>query len=1816
MEKARSACWLFLTLLPILVSTAHAAGSLSVVSSSADHLYFLGNETRTWQSAQDFCTSNGGRLVDVLSDNTQSALQTMLLSNPAGAALSGVAWIGLKANGTSNDSSSYRWQSGQVPIYMDWLPYAPRPNPAHSTVDMSCVVLAYDGTFGWNNLDCSEQRYFICQADYSSSTCFDLSIVSSSPVLAYHPCPPYAHCLFGHRACCHDGFALSELSHTCVDINECLSSPCHDDATCNNTQGSFQCRCEPGFVGNGFDCEDVEHRCFLLDPTSCPGNLTCLTGTNGENVCGCAPGLIMQGASEVGDCIDLNECEINGTAVLCPSNSQCVNTHGSYECPCDVGYVTFVADINNEEASATCEDVNECSKSSNRTVACGLNAHCSNTVGSYRCLCDDGFSRQPPPGAACIDDDECKSSTHNCSTAHATCSNLPGTFECRCHDGYLGDGTECDDEDECATQQHTCHVTATCTNAAGSYVCSCASGMSGDGRTCSDVDECELSEGRSPSLCGPHSRCTNTVGSYMCSCVDGYHGDAYVNCTDVEECVTVSATATTTTADDNNDDGNDVVQCPINTACRNTDGSFRCACITGYREEKPIVDSDPLNTLCLDVDECSDGTHQCSDNAVCSNVPGSYSCKCGRGYNAFPEDDPRTCLDIDECSAEDVGQNKCAARDAHCVNLPGTYRCDCYPGNTYDDAAKRCIAIDLCVLERHNCTGPNVHCYPGNDTFTCRCDLLHEGDPTVGCTPVDRCKYDLQKCNVGTQRNEVCDMDFSTLQASCICSHGYRRSMTNHCVRIDPCVAGLHNCSLEFVCVTTPTEFECRCEHGYEVSEFPDRHCVKIDFCATGSHNCNETTEDCIDDGSSGFQCRCTSGYTNLNSASGRCVDVNECGMASPCSVNADCTNLAGSYRCTCRRGYEGSGVDCAEVDECQQGSHGCHRNAACNNTVGSFECACLAGYLGDGRECRENQCLTGSHSCHANADCSMTSTSFDCSCLKGFVGSGTLCTPLFPVPCPAETVDTVQGTFMWPLTYAATATVSQPCPFGHIDEELSTAGLTGVFMASQAVAQRTCVWDPATIQPVWLPADVSQCRFESAVSNDLYQLTGETVTETNALEIGHRVEEIATETNALDSIDVSLTSTLLERLANLQTTVSDAAKLEDTVVSAIDGILQNAATTAIADSQREKNSSARLLQTIEKLTARADLNGYTSRTLLRNDIQVSIADIPLSIEPGYRVGLNVLPAGLTSLSSTRAAPTTKSEPSPVAGGSFQLFVDKHEPAIGAASISIPSDVLLEIGDRPSARVSFSLFASDSLFPVLARGGRVTNNQSEEPERIIDSMVISASVPGQEVVNLPASKPVNIVLKQLGVAENISAGDLEPLCVFWDFGANDGLGDWSSNGCRVVLVNRTSSTVHCQCNHLTNFAILLVPKVPTSQRKGLTYLTLIGASISVFGCVLTFITLMLFRRFRQQIQLRIIMQISLALLCTLATLLSGATATGIRPICITVAALLQYFPLVMFCWTLVQIFHLHRIIVRVFTKEIDMFFTKAVLFAWGVPLLVVVATMCADVFEFTHYGNEEYCRLQGLSFYVGYFGPICFILFTTLMFFLRLLCVIIKPKPEQAMADLDDHKRNLKVAFSLITVLSLTWVFGVFTLAPGANIIFTYIFTGLNALQGFTIFVSHILLRPEIREAWLKMIRRDGLMTREEERQASLNNRERRSSQMQLQENITLSTVNALRSKRDSITPNSPQVSRRSSFDCGSLRYVMKSWHANPGHTSPQAIGGSSCSSGDTTPRTLRSTCTSTCTPSNCTIIENSFATSPPTGPRHQRPRLSVEQLI
>ena len=102
------------------------------------------------------------------------------------------------------------------------------------------------------------------------------------------------------------------------------------------------------------------------------------------------------------------------------------------------------------------------------------------------------------------------------------------------------------------------------------------------------------------------------------------------------------------------------------------------------------------------------------------------------------------------------------------------------------------------------------------------------------------------------------------------------------------------------------------------------------------------------------------------------------------CDADADCTDTAAAFVCSCRDGYQGDGTDCEDVDECLTDNGGCAQ--VCNNDEGTFSCACNEGYAlnEDGLGCDDvDECAQDNGGC--DQTCANETGGFSCSCDAGF---------------------------------------------------------------------------------------------------------------------------------------------------------------------------------------------------------------------------------------------------------------------------------------------------------------------------------------------------------------------------------------------------------------------------------------------------------------------------------------------------------------------------------------------------------------------------------------------------------------------------------------------------------------------------------------------------------------------------------------------------------------------------------------------------------------------------------------------------------------
>ena len=121
---------------------------------------------------------------------------------------------------------------------------------------------------------------------------------------------------------------------------------------------------------------------------------------------------------------------------------------------------------------------------------------------------------------------------------------------------------------------------------------------------------------------------------------------------------------------------------------------------------------------------------------------------------------------------------------------------------------------------------------------------------------------------------------------------------------------------------------------------------------------------------------------------------------------------------------------------------------------------------------------------------------------------------------------------------------------------------------------------------------------------------------------------------------------------------------------------------------------------------------------------------------------------------------------------------------------------LHEILSKAKTHLSFEDTATTSVTEVQPS----PNPNEGQGHWRLNSRIISASLGQGRHIEL--QDPVTITLRHLVTDPKVLK---DPVCVFWDYEVHG----WSDSGCHLVDTNQTFSV--CQCDHLTNFALLMRP---------------------------------------------------------------------------------------------------------------------------------------------------------------------------------------------------------------------------------------------------------------------------------------------------------------------------------------------------------------------------------------------------------------------
>ncbi|XP_033972266.1 adhesion G-protein coupled receptor G5-like isoform X27 [Trematomus bernacchii] len=351
----------------------------------------------------------------------------------------------------------------------------------------------------------------------------------------------------------------------------------------------------------------------------------------------------------------------------------------------------------------------------------------------------------------------------------------------------------------------------------------------------------------------------------------------------------------------------------------------------------------------------------------------------------------------------------------------------------------------------------------------------------------------------------------------------------------------------------------------------------------------------------------------------------------------------------------------------------------------------------------------------------------------------------------------------------------------------------------------------------------------------------------------------------------------------------------------------------------------------------------------------------------------------------------------------------------------------------------------------------------EASAELHESRLVGLSVRGKNISGL--QERVNITLA-------VSVNDTQkPSCVFLNVFTKD----FSTDGC-LTLWEPGQRNIICSCDHLTYFGVLVVSSASLSQNdlQILTYITLIGCSLSLFALIITVLLFIAKRKVRADISMKVHINLAIALILLNLHFLPSQTVAALSfpTLCFYMAVSLHYSLLATFSWMALEGLHLYLLLVRVFNIYIRKYLLKLSLVGWGLPAVIVALVVIIDSSWYglvplvsSNPNSTQICYIRNttvkLVTTLGVFGLV--FLFNAIMLGVTVRRVVsLHQSKKFGQSDSNRVKKDICTLLGVTALLGITWglvffSFGYLT-TPGL-----YLFCILNSLQGFFIFLWFVM---------------------------------------------------------------------------------------------------------------------------------------------------------
>ena len=314
--------------------------------------------------------------------------------------------------------------------------------------------------------------------------------------------------------------------------------------------------------------------------------------------------------------------------------------------------------------------------------------------------------------------------------------------------------------------------------------------------------------------------------------------------------------------------------------------------------------------------------------------------------------------------------------------------------------------------------------------------------------------------------------------------------------------------------------------------------------------------------------------------------------------------------------------------------------------------------------------------------------------------------------------------------------------------------------------------------------------------------------------------------------------------------------------------------------------------------------------------------------------------------------------------------------------------------------------------------------------------------------------------------------------MYWDWGERV----WTDRGCYWDRSTSHLTATVCRCNHTTNFGLIFdiggaLDDWSATQIAILNYLSTVLCSLSILAATATALLLQL-SRLPSSPRIMIVKHRAISMIGLFLLFLVGFDREIFHlsiNICRGVAAVLHFFALAIFFWTLLEGRQLYRSLTSsqlVDTNSSRYSALVRYIIGYGGPLVISTATLLTSKMlegegeDFMHGPDMRYCWLQENTFIYFFVVPAgTIILINTAVFALAVRAA------SRARARVNSDKAS-KIFSQVKTWAFLTFLLG-HTWAAGFLIQnhlegFSYVFVILNCSSGIFLFIHTILMNDVI----------------------------------------------------------------------------------------------------------------------------------------------------